>query len=127
VETLERGAIMPLRSRLFKDDQKLQKCLLLDVAHVTPGSVGEHVRKLQTALALLDDARIERPELTSSRYGRSTAAAVLQYKQRRRIINRSYQTQADNIVGKMTIASLDSELIAMERGSFARDIECRRG
>jgi peptidoglycan hydrolase-like protein with peptidoglycan-binding domain len=127
VETLERGAFMPLQSRLFKDDQKLQRCLVLDAAHVTPGSVGEHVRKLQTALALLEDVRIARSELTSSQYGPSTATAVLQYKQRRQIINRSYQNQADNIVGKMTIASLDRELIGMEQGSFPRDIECRRG
>lgn len=31
------------------------------------------------------------------------------------IINRSYQTQADNIVGKMTIAALDKEMLAKQR------------
>lgn len=117
---------MPLQSRLFKEDQKLQKSLLLDSAHVTPGSVGDHVQRLQTALALLDDVRIERSELTSKTYGRSTADAVLRYKQRRQIINRSYQSRADNIVGKMTIASLDNELLRMEQAPPPRDIECRR-
>lgn len=40
----------------------------------------------------------------------STANAVLNYKQKRSIINLSYQTQADNIVGKMTVGALDREL-----------------
>ena len=43
-------------------------------------------------------------------YGPSTAAAVLSYKTKRQIINRSYQTTPDSIVGKMTIASLDAEM-----------------
>lgn len=43
-------------------------------------------------------------------YGPSTAAAVLSYKTNRQIINRSYQTKPDSIVGKMTIASLDAEM-----------------
>jgi len=52
--------------------------------------------------------------VTSSRYDPSTANAVLLYKKERNIINRSYQTQADNIVGKMTIAALDREMLAKE-------------
>jgi hypothetical protein len=47
-------------------------------------------------------------------YGPATAAAVLAYKQKRDIVNRSYQTEADNIVGKMTMASLDSELVKQQ-------------
>jgi hypothetical protein len=49
------------------------------------------------------------------RYGPSTAAAVLKFKQKRNIVNRAYQTQADNIVGKMTIAALDNEMLQRER------------
>jgi hypothetical protein len=41
-------------------------------------------------------------EVTSQRYGPATSAAVLSFKQARNIVNRSYQTQADRIVGKMT-------------------------
>jgi hypothetical protein len=46
----------------------------------------------------------------SQTYGSSTANGVLNYKRKRGIINRTYQTQADNIVGKMTIAALDAEM-----------------
>ena len=52
--------------------------------------------------------------LASSSYGPSTKAAVLAYKTRRQIINRSYQSTPDAIVGKMTIASLDAEVAARE-------------
>ena len=39
------------------------------------------------------------------------ADAVLQFKVARDIVNRSYQTKADNIVGKMTIAALDARSV----------------
>jgi hypothetical protein len=117
---------MPLQSNLFRSDQKLQACLLHDSAHVTPGSVGDHVNKIQTALMILDKLDIEPSERSAKRYGPSTAAAVLSYKKKRNIINRSYQTQADNIVGKMTIASLDNEMMARERSTtvVAESIRC---
>lgn len=60
-------------------------------------------------------ASIDAGELAAKRYGLSTAAAVLQFKQDRDIVNRSYQTQADDIVGKMTIAALDDEMLEVER------------
>jgi len=85
-----------------------------DPAHVLPGASGPHVRKIQTALMLLDGAAISADEVQRTFYGASTAAAVLAYKQKRNIINRSYQTHADNIVGKMTTASLDSEMLKWE-------------
>jgi hypothetical protein len=40
---------------------------------------------------------------------------VLGFKQRRDIVNRSYQSQADAIVGKMTMAALDSEMVEIEK------------
>jgi hypothetical protein len=40
----------------------------------------------------------------------------LAYKTKRKIVNRAYQSQADNIVGKMTIRSLDDELLKLEAG-----------
>src|SRR5271169_1059434 len=106
---------MALQSRLFKDDKKLQECLIRDSAHVTPGSSGDHVSRIQAALALLEDARIEQSEMRTKKYGPSTAKAVLSYKERRKIINFSYETRADNIVGKMTIAALDKEIVKLER------------
>ncbi len=47
-------------------------------------------------------------------YGAKTAAAVLAYKQKRNIVNRAYQTTADNVVGKMTVVAIDKELLASE-------------
>jgi hypothetical protein len=101
---------MRLQSELFRGEPKLEAAAVSDPAHIVPGATGPHVRKIQTALFLLDGAAIADGELRRTFYGPSTAGAVLAYKHKRNIINRSYQTQADNIVGKMTIASLDSEM-----------------
>jgi peptidoglycan hydrolase-like protein with peptidoglycan-binding domain len=101
---------MALQSKLFSGDAKLEAAAVSDPAHILPGSTGPHVAKIQRALILLDDAK----NSEDSVYGPATAAAVLAYKQKRNIINRSYQTKADNIVGKMTIASLDGEMLATE-------------
>lgn len=105
---------MGLQSQLFRGDQQLEACLVKDSAHVVPGAIGTHVGKIQTALLTLDNPVIDASELAAQRYGPSTAAGVLAYKRKRKIINFSYQTQADNIVGKMTIASLDREMVLEE-------------
>ena len=84
-----------------------------------PGAVGDHVGRIQQALIRLDGAAISEAEIAKKRYGSSTANAVLAYKKRRDIVNRDYQTQADNIVGKMTIARLDAELLAAEQSEAA--------
>lgn len=102
---------MPLRSQLFSGDPKLEAAATSDASHITPGSSGEHVRKIQLALIQLDGALID----ADGKYGPKTAAAVLSYKQKRDIVNRSRQTTADNIVGIMTMASLDSEILNDER------------
>jgi hypothetical protein len=106
---------MPLQSNLFRGDPALEACLTQDTAHVVQGAVGIHVGKLQLALAAVDDADIDAVELEGRKYGPSTASAVLAYKTKRNVINFSYQTQADNIVGKMTIAALDKEVFAKEK------------
>jgi len=114
-----------LQAFLFKDDKALNACAVRDADHITPGSVGPQVGKLQEALMFLDGLAIENSELAAKRYGPSTASAVLSYKRRRKIINPAYQTQADNIVGIMTIASLDRELLAREnkvRASSSVDV-----
>jgi Domain of unknown function (DUF1906) len=105
---------MGLQSRLFRGDPKLEAAAVSDPAHIMLGASGPHVQKIQTALILLDGTSITADELQRTFYGASTATAVLAYKQKRNIINRSYQTQADNIVGKMTMASLDSEMLKRE-------------
>lgn len=106
---------MTLQSALFSDDQALQACLISDPAHVTTGAVGDHVTKIHSALVVLDNAATDLAELRASHYGPSTAAAVLAYKRKRQIINYSYEKQADNIVGKMTIAAMDREMQTVER------------
>ena len=105
---------MALFSRLFRGVPALEACLVHDSAHITLGTVGPHVPKIQKALMMIDRVVVDADEVEGMRYGDSTAAAVLAYKQTRNIINRSYQTQADNIVGKMTIQALDKEMSAAE-------------
>lgn len=58
-------------------------------------------------MIVLDKAYIVYSEAQWTRYGLSTAEAVLTDERKRGIINRNYQTQAGNIVGKMTMARLD--------------------
>jgi len=105
---------MPLQSSLFANDPKLEACLISDPAHLTTGDHGQHVSKVQLTLIAMNGARIGFDELTTGRYGIATATAVLNYKTRRSIVNISYQTSPDNIVGKMTLASLDSEMVSLE-------------
>ena len=105
---------MPLQSKLFSANRRLQSCLVNDADHVMPGSTGEHVELIQAALIRF---RFLDPELALTGpgiYGPNTARAVLDYKQTFGIVNRSYQTTADNIVGKMTIASLDANMCILE-------------
>ena len=107
---------MALVSKAFSGDPKLEACLDSDAAHIKPGAVGGHVAKIQNALMLVGGAKIAAAETMAKQYGPSTATAVLAYKTARRIINYTYQTTADNIVGKMTIAALDQEMFKFEHG-----------
>jgi len=102
---------MALRSRLFAGVPELEACLVQDSAHLTPGTQGEHVRLVQQALVYLGFKSITGPEYIQGVYGPTTTAAVLDYKTKRQIINISYQTKPDNIVGKMTIKRLDDEML----------------
>lgn len=105
---------MPLRSNLFRSDSAFQNCLVLDSAHVMTGASGPHVARIQQALNIVNRARIADQEIIDSSFGSSTADEVLRYKTDRAIINRSYQAKPDNVVGKMTIASLDEEMVRSE-------------
>jgi hypothetical protein len=119
---------MPLSSRLFSGDPRLEACLTQDSAHLTPGTTGDFVGKVQAALEYIDGARIDENELAAATYGPSTADAVLAYKTAREIINRSYQQTADNVVGKMTIDRLDKEIAVLEAApkvALAVPICCR--
>jgi hypothetical protein len=101
---------MALKSEAFRGDAQLEAAAVSNPAHIVPGARGDHVRKIQLALNLLENAGLDPDGV----YGQATAAAVLAYKEKREIINRSYETKADNIVGIMTMAALDAEMAARE-------------
>ena len=114
---------MALQSQLFAGDPKLEAAAASDPAHIQRGASGEHVRKIQVALTRLEGATIA----TDGIFGPATAAAVLAFKKKRDIVNRSYQPQADSIVGRMTMAALDREMADAEKqvtivtgGSYCR-------
>jgi hypothetical protein len=95
----------------FKGDEKLEACLHNDRDHLTIGSSGDHVSKIQRAVMLLENTSINKSEINAKIYGKSTAAVVFQFKRKRHIINWSYQRKEDDIVGKMTIKAMDDELV----------------
>jgi len=105
---------MPLKSYLFAESARLNACLVHDQAHIKLGDSGDYVEDIQIALRHIDGLVIDKIELVSRRYGPSTAAAVLAYKKKRKIINRAYQSAEDDIVGKMTIQALDNEMSRLE-------------
>lgn len=100
---------MALNSDLFRDDARLQACLVQDVAHVTPGSVGDFVVRIQLALRIVDRAFIDDTEFATGTYGATTTLAVRAFKTSRGILN--FQGQIDDVVGKKTIRALDDELV----------------
>ncbi len=104
---------MALKSDQFSGDPALEACLVSDPAHVGPGATGAHVGRIQRALAILGELGINDTELSQQRYGTTTADAVLDYKKSRDIRGAGQRTP-DNIVGKMTISKLDSEMAEYE-------------
>ena len=104
-----------LRSDLFRGDPRLERCLFHDSAHVLKGHRGDFVSKIQYAVLVLAGGTIRGSEVSSMLYGEDTARLVKKYKVNRKIINYTYQQSADDIVGKMTIRALDSEMFAIER------------
>lgn len=105
---------MALQSTIFAGQPQLEACLTRDSAHILEGASGEHVGRIQIALEVLDGAVIDAGERTSRRFGPSTKAAVLAYKRARDIVAYDRQSQADPVVGKGTMASLDSEMRAQQ-------------
>jgi hypothetical protein len=105
---------MPLKSRIFLDNDRLEQCRTQDFAHVKLGDVGDHVELIQNALILIDNLSIDDSERAAKMYGPSTASAVLKYKTKRNIINTSYQNRPDDIVGKMTITALDNDMLTRQ-------------
>src|ERR1700733_9685628 len=120
-----RGLAMPLRSAMFTRGISvgarldLEAIAVNDSAHLTFGTTGEHVQRVQFALLFLRGADIPDAELHHlgqakvGIYGTKTAEAVLAYKATHKppILNTALrQTKPDNIVGKKTIVFLDDDL-----------------
>jgi hypothetical protein len=111
---------MPLSSTLFTKpnrDQRLEDCLTQDSRHITLGAIGDHVSKIQLALIRLTAGPgRENLKLTvDGKYGSATATAVKIYKSSpSRNILGSGQKTPDDIVGKLTIKSLDDEMRIIE-------------
>lgn len=100
---------MALQSALFRGDLKLEAAFVSDRAHILQGSKGDHVTKVQRALAQLDGASIA----VDGAFGPGTAAAVGEFKKKRNILNA--EGRIDQIIGKKTMAALDAEMQAQER------------
>jgi peptidoglycan hydrolase-like protein with peptidoglycan-binding domain len=116
-----------LRCKLFTtptEVPELERCLVSDADHITPGSRGEHVRRIQVALNRLSQGPSrENFDLDPDGvYGPDTAPAVAACKNApsRRILQ-PWQTTADDIVGKRTIKSLDDEMDILENQSDGSD------
>jgi peptidoglycan hydrolase-like protein with peptidoglycan-binding domain len=116
---------MALRSKYFRGDPQLESASRENRFHILMGAQGLHVEKIQQALMLCDESNVEASEIASRTYGPSTAAAVLRFKKKRNIVNRSYQTQADAIVGIYTIQALDNEMFALECSVRSEGVCCR--
>lgn len=112
----------PLVSNLFRNSKKLQKTAVSDPDHLLRGSKGEAVSLVHRALVAIDTADISEEEIRNQLYGDTTVREVLKYKVKRNIINPAYQTQADSVVGKMTIVSLDREMAIRESQNAAANL-----
>ena len=113
---------MALTSELFKNNGKLQDCLIRDSAHIVAdepplrrgeNAQGEHVALIHKALRqVMPNPSFGLEEATET-YGPKTAEVVRQFKamQNPPILNKALrQTIPDNIVGKQTIAALDEQV-----------------
>jgi len=104
-----------LQSELFRGNDKLERCAKINADHLKKGATGDAVSKIQEALVMLTNAIIIGDDIATQSYGDSTADAVLAYKgPPRNIINQSYQSAPDNIVGIMTIDRMDKDMAALE-------------
>jgi hypothetical protein len=112
----------PIKSRLESDElstnpqpiqERLNRCLASDPAHIQRGETGAHVAVIQRAL---EKIRLVAPELKLPKindnagvYGPDTAATVREYKRINGIIRTGQKL--DDIVGRMTLTRLDDELL----------------
>ena len=109
------GALWAYPSKHFSGNAALEACLVKDSPHVVLGAdVGRtwrrSSRRYSPSMAFDRGLRVHRRDLWPD-----DRCCCAQVQETHDIINRSYQQQADNIVGKMTIDSLDKGMLAAER------------
>jgi hypothetical protein len=128
-----------LKSLEFKNSARLNECAKSNNRNIKTGDSGEHVKLIHDALikippftfptsaVLVFDGLIGTRKLNGfakeyamSSYGPYTARAVLKYKTHYKIINRTYQSAPDDIVGIMTIKHMDMALLALPRPTPGR-------
>jgi hypothetical protein len=98
-----------LTSTLFTKppSDKLERCAVRDADHVPPGSVGDHVKRIQIALNQLSKVFLAIDGI----YGPKTAAAVVAFKEGQfPPLRQPGQSIADNIVGIKTVKALDKQM-----------------
>ena len=88
---------MALKSLLFRGDAKLESASTSNSGHIIKEGIGR-ARAIQYALANVGGENLK----FDGKYGPATAAAVLSFKRRYNIVNRTYQSEPDDIVGVMT-------------------------
>jgi hypothetical protein len=108
---------MRLQSKLFSGEPRLEACLISDPAHITSGTTGTFVQKIQTALKELDGAAIAATEISAMRYGASTVTAVVAFKKKR------HSASHDGIIGRTTLATLDNEMAIKEQSGPSPDMQ----
>jgi hypothetical protein len=90
---------------------ELERCAVFDAEHIPPGSRGDHVERIQTALTKLLKVFLE----IDGKYGPRTAEAVQQFKEAQAPpLRQPFQATADNIVGIRTIKALDEQMAELE-------------
>jgi hypothetical protein len=103
---------------------RLQQCAENDAKNIYQGNdpVGDHVTAIHEALFLILPSVDLGDELSSSRYGPLTAAAVVKFKSDGKLngtggpILQPWQSTPDPIVGKRTVEALDKELKKRQLG-----------
>ena len=78
---------------------------------MTKGAAGDHVSRIQIALLALDGASIDQAELNARRY----PARCYPIKRSVRLSTSATKNRQTALVGKMTIAALDKEMVEFER------------
>jgi hypothetical protein len=111
--TLRTNAMGVLTCKLFTDppSSELENCAIRNSDHIVPGSVGDHVRRIQIALNQLMNIFIGMDGI----YGERTVAAVVTFKEAQSPpLRQPGQLKADNIVGIRTINALDKRMFELE-------------